>query len=300
MGLIPGASGGNGNGGSNAGAGGNGGDGSGGANGGGASGNGNQGAGNPASAGAASWRDSLPDELKNDSAISTYSDIAQLVKSHIHAQKMIGKDKIPVPGEGASEQDWETVFNKLGRPDSPDKYELKLPEGAPADDPMIKGFKALAHKSGILPKQAQAVMGWMVEANQNAAKAMAAQRDNELQNGIATLKREWGPAFDRELSRAERAVTEFGGQQLHEVLKNEHIPMDVRFALTRAFAKAGAALKEDAFAGGGNGGQMGNTPAEMKAKVEELMATDAYRNANHAGHKTAVDQVSRLFQAMHQ
>jgi len=72
------------------------------------------------------WKDSLPDDLKGEKALESIQDIPGLVKSYVHAQKMIGSDKIPVPNKYATDEDWQAVYSKLGRPESPDAYEFKF------------------------------------------------------------------------------------------------------------------------------------------------------------------------------
>ena len=52
------------------------------------------------------WKDSLPEELKAEKALESIQDIPGLAKSYIHAQKMIGSDKIPVPNKFATDEDW--------------------------------------------------------------------------------------------------------------------------------------------------------------------------------------------------
>ena len=40
----------------------------------------------------ASWRDSLPEELKTNASLEKFSDVSTLAKSYINAESMIGKD----------------------------------------------------------------------------------------------------------------------------------------------------------------------------------------------------------------
>ena len=44
---------------------------------------------------------------------------------------MIGADKVAIPGKYATDEDWSEVYNKLGRPETADLYnlEVNLPEG---------------------------------------------------------------------------------------------------------------------------------------------------------------------------
>ena len=67
----------------------------------------------------------IPDEYKEDKALANFQDMNQFVKSYLHAQKMVGLDKIPVPNKHATEEDWQEVFKRLGAPEKPDQYKLK-------------------------------------------------------------------------------------------------------------------------------------------------------------------------------
>ena len=62
------------------------------------------------------WRESLPEDLKSDPSLLTVKDVPGLAKSYIHAQKMIGADKLAIPGKNASEEEWSAVYEKLGKP----------------------------------------------------------------------------------------------------------------------------------------------------------------------------------------
>ena len=66
------------------------------------------------------WKESLPDDLRDNPSLKSIQDVPGLAKSFIHAQKMVGADKIPVPTEHATKEDWDAVYSKLGRPATPD------------------------------------------------------------------------------------------------------------------------------------------------------------------------------------
>lgn len=62
------------------------------------------------------WRDTLPDELKMDASLLKFNDIPSLAKSYVNAQRLIGADKIALPGEHATDDEWSEVYDRLGRP----------------------------------------------------------------------------------------------------------------------------------------------------------------------------------------
>ena len=67
---------------------------------------------------AADWRASLAEDIKTDKSLASIKDVNSLAKSYIHAQKLVGVEKIPLPNKHATEEDWNVVFDKLGRPKS--------------------------------------------------------------------------------------------------------------------------------------------------------------------------------------
>jgi len=58
--------------------------------------------------------DSLPEDLRNEPSLRLFSDPASLAKSYVHAQRMIGADKIPLPGKSATDDEWRQVYRCAG------------------------------------------------------------------------------------------------------------------------------------------------------------------------------------------
>ena len=71
-----------------------------------------------------SWKDSISEEYRADPNIEKFTEIDALAKSYINATKMIGQDKIAIPNNNSTEDQWDEVYAKLGRPESADKYAL--------------------------------------------------------------------------------------------------------------------------------------------------------------------------------
>jgi len=71
------------------------------------------------------WKASLPDDIKNNSLIHNMDDVETLAKTAIHAQSMVGAEKIAIPGNWANDDDWNGVYTKLGRPEAAEGYDLK-------------------------------------------------------------------------------------------------------------------------------------------------------------------------------
>ena len=70
------------------------------------------------------WRAGLPEEIASHSAIQDISTIEDLAKATINAQKLVGADKIVLPGKEAEASAWDSVYNKLGRPEKAEEYSV--------------------------------------------------------------------------------------------------------------------------------------------------------------------------------
>ena len=68
-----------------------------------------------------SWFDQLSEELKGSKSLAKFKDVNNLAQAYVHAESLIGRDKIPVP---KTDEDWQDVYNRLGRPATPDDYSL--------------------------------------------------------------------------------------------------------------------------------------------------------------------------------
>ena len=72
---------------------------------------------------------------------------------------MIGQDKVAIPNNNSTEEAWNEVYDKLGRPESAEKYNLSFKsEDFPLDEGQIKTFAEQSHKLGLNNKQAQGIL----------------------------------------------------------------------------------------------------------------------------------------------
>jgi hypothetical protein len=201
-----------------------------------------------------------------------------------------------VPGEKAGEDEWNSFFESIGRPQV-DKYELKTPEGKEVNKTFVEKYKEIAHKSGLLPKQAQAIMEHYIAFEENAMKEHAETQKKTLQEAQAGLKREWGEAFDKNVKLAEMAVQESGIEGLGEYLDKTGLNNDPQIA--KLLAKMGSMFGEDKLRGEAAGRFGGQTPAEIQLEIDKLMAQPGYFDSSHATHKSLTGQMEALMKKLH-
>jgi hypothetical protein len=265
------------------------------------------GEGAPAAADPRAW---LPEEFRADPLFKDIADPAALAKSYGHAARMVGMDKgqvlrLPAEGDEAARAE---LFNRLGRPETPDKYEFpELP--APLVDGVEPAARETFHKLGLSAAQARGVME-LYGGQVQAAEAARLARASELEAAVERdLRAEYGEAFDDKLHAANRAIAEFGGKELGKLLTEARMPDGTRMGnhplLVKAFAAAGARLAEPAdLRGGSSGGsaQGALTPAEAQAELAALKGDREFfaarTNPRHADHAKAVARWDRINRAL--
>jgi hypothetical protein len=185
-----------------------------------------------------------------------------VVSSYRELESRLGKALVP-PGDDAKPEDWTAFYAKLGRPEKPEAYEFKLPEGLPENFPYdgksAVEFKTWAHEAGLTPRQAQAVhdkyVGHTAATLQQHAEATA----KAIEEAHGTLVKEWGDptteTYKRNQELANRAIRQQGGSELLGELKrigalgpNGEVMTP---HLAKALAKTGQALYAEDTAFGG-------------------------------------------------
>ncbi len=246
---------------------------------------------------AVDWRSQLPKELQEDANLKTILDVPSLAKSFIHAQRAIGAEKIVIPGKHANDDDWKTVFTKLGLPEKLEDYDVKLDESASVDKDFVAKFKDTAHKAGILPHQAQKLATWFQEVNKASEAEIGQAKEKKAATELAALKAEWGAAYEQNLGRAGQLLREAGDEETLKYLDDTGLGNDTK--LIKFLAKVGEKfLKEDKSVEGGGGFKPKYTPKDAIVEANKIMsdATHPYNKQEHPNHKAAVDEVKELFE----
>lgn len=244
------------------------------------------------------WKDSLPDDLKAEKALESIQDIPGLAKSYIHAQKLVGADKIPVPNKFATDEDWQAVYSKLGRPENPDAYEFNLKENSNIDENALKGFKETAHKNGLLPKQAEAIMNFYNDMTQNYIEDLNSKSEQGRSNAEQALKKEWGAAFDNKVQQASTIANKYINNDFAHLTLSDGTKIGDHPDFIKAFANIANDLGEDKLVAAQGPQYM--TPAEIDKQIASLQQEgSAYWNKNHPGHALAVQEVQDLLALKH-
>ena len=241
------------------------------------------------------WRSQIPEEIRDHKSLAHFTDVGAMAKSLVNAQSMIGADKVAIPGKHATDEDWGEVWRKLGRPDTPDGYELvnEMPEGIEQNDDMLNWFRATAHEIGMTPTQAQKMLG---KYNQFLGTQMGADEGMVEQLRETTeieLKKEYGAAFADRVSNGNAVMQEFGAEGLTELqmadgrLLGDH--PDIIKLMVNVGEFINSKIGEDVLAGTKSSG--GLAPDDARAKLQEIRAPNSpYWDQRHPEHQFYVQE----------
>jgi len=239
------------------------------------------------------FRDLIPENFREEKALDNFNNMEDFVKSYLHAQKLVGADKIPVPNKHATEEDWNEVFKRLGAPSDPNdyKYDFKDQE---MDSGQVQEFNKTAHKLGLLPKQAEGLIKFYNEMNGNIAANQEEAAAQAQLNVETELRKEFGPQFNKRLDQAKRlAVNSLGQDFLENTYLKDGSRLGDNLQVIKAFSDLADKLSEDPIIQGDGSSYM--TAKDIEKEITELTQEgSAYWDKTHINHQKSVDEVLKL------
>ena len=244
------------------------------------------------------WRESLPEDLKSDPSLLTVKDVPGLAKSYIHAQKMIGADKIALPGKNASEEEWSAVYEKLGKPAEAKTYEDDFGD-LPIPEENINDFKEAAHKLGLNQIQFKGLTSWYKDNLKTQVDNMNVDADTKRAESEAELRKEFGKTYDAKLKSSQRVFQTYGDTKFLDVELKDGTKLGNHPTFIKLMSNIADTISEDKIATGEKGSEF-FTPAEAKRKIAELTVPGtAYWNRKDPGHEDAVKEVADMQEMVH-
>jgi hypothetical protein len=189
------------------------------------------------------WDTHIPEDFKSEKTLEkfkTEDGIQNLAKSYMELEKWKGS-AIRLPGDNATEQDVQDFRRKLGIPETPDKYEFKYKEHelVKFNEEQDKTWKALAHKIGLTPKQAQELADFDFDRTVGRIN----DQTRQYKEAEDALRQEFGNGFENVLDRANNVLRTFASEKDMELIK----PFENDVRLVRLLANIGNQMGEHSF-----------------------------------------------------
>jgi hypothetical protein len=264
-----------------------------------------------------SFQDSLSDELKADPSLQDFKDVESLAKSYVSAQRMLG-NSIRIPGEDAGEEardafyeklqevpgvaklpdlddadERNNFYNKLGRPEQADGYKYDIPEGLDTDPDQLGSFSQIAHEIGLTKEQANKLVGFEIQRQQQVNDQYLSARDNAEE----ALREKWGADFDTRLQGAKAARDMYAQQNpaaMEQIINSE---LGNNPVIVELFSQAYVNMQEEGHVGATSNLKYGITPEEALEQIQEIRdnSAHAFHHAEDPGHTAAVEKMKRLY-----
>ena len=251
------------------------------------------------------WHKGLPEDIRSDASLADFKDETEMVsmpvnvaRSFINTKKLVGRDKIPMP---KTDEEWSDTYNRLGRPESADLYDLPVNETLA--EPLkvrlgeqAKVFRVMAHKAGLNAKQATEIFSAFSEVTAADVAQINQNAETEFQNAEVSLRTSYGNSFEGKMVLMNRAMDSLGGQELKELVTATGIARHPAFIKT--FVKVGEMMAEDLGLDKSTG-ELAHTPEALEDERAKLMALPAYIDAKDPAHNATVQKVQRLITQIH-
>jgi hypothetical protein len=241
------------------------------------------------------WKDAISQEYRDDQNIQKFTEIDALAKSYINATKMIGQDKMVIPNNNSTDDQWNEVYEKLGRPESAEKYKLEAKSDVvPMDEGAIKSFAEQSHKLGLNNKQAQGILEFYKNNMEGTAKQAQVDTETAQAQSAQQLRQEWGRDFDAKIKQAGAlAKANINADVLDMQLQNGTRLGD-HPEIIKGFAKIANMMSEDKIIA--TESESVNTVKDLESEIASIMNNRAgpYWNKQHPDHDKLVQQVYTL------
>ena len=242
-----------------------------------------------------SWKDSISEEYRADPNIEKFTEIDALAKSYINATKMIGQDKVAIPNNNSTEDQWNEVYAKLGRPESPDKYEIDAKSDVvPFDEGAIKSFTEQSHRLGLNNKQAQGILKFYKNAMEGTAQQSKIDTETAQAQAEQQLRQEWGRDFEGKVKQAGALAKANINSEVLDMQLQDGTRIGDHPEIIKGFAKIADMMSEDKIVA--TESENVNTVADIESEISTIIndTNGPYWNKGHPDHDKMVQQVYTL------
>ena len=244
---------------------------------------------------AKSWKEAIPEELRNDPNISKFTELESLAKSYVNATRMIGQDKVAIPNNNSTEDQWNEVYDKLGRPESADKYQLDVKSDVvPLDESAVKSFAENAHKLGLNNKQAQGILEFYKNSMEGSAQQNQVDMETAQAQAEQELRKEWGRAYEDNIKKAGAVAKANMDANILDMQLKDGTRLGDHPSIIKGFANIANILSEDKLVS--TESESVSQGIDYSAEISKIVndRDGPYWNKAHPDHDKVVQQVFNL------
>jgi len=208
---------------------------------------------------------------------------------------MIGQDKLVIPTNNSTEDQWNEVYSKLGRPESADKYSLDAKsEIVEMDEGAIKSFAEQSYKLGLNNKQAQGILEYYKNNMEGTAQQSRIDTETAQTQAEQQLRQEWGRDFEGKVKQAGALAKANIDPEVLDMTLSNGTRLGDHPDIIKGFAKIAGMMSEDKILS--TESENVNTTKDIESEISTIMndKNGPYWNRQHPDHDKMVQQVYTL------
>jgi hypothetical protein len=232
------------------------------------------------------WADRLPGELKEYSkTLSKFKSPGQLMSSYASLEREFSKrtnEGVSMPGEDATDEDWQSYAKKIGAP-TRDDYKISKPSDVPDElfnKELVDRTLDIAAKYGLPGKAVEDLVAAYSENLTGMLQEEIQAEQQAVEQVMSTLKSEFGNTLPSQIQKAQRAAIAVGLDVNDPSIGNN-------VSIIKALIRVDEIIAEDTLQIPGMAG--GNTYEEQYNKV---LKSEDYNGKN--GMKKQMEAATKL------
>ena len=216
-----------------------------------------------------------------------FNSVSSLAKSYLNLERMLSKEKMPIPTDNDGDEVWDQAYKAMGRPESPEGYQA--PAGIDPEDKAATD--AIFYDAGLSQRQASKLYGQIAKALEENASNQQEQSTQSVEQAVQSLEADFGPR---------------GGENYQQALDKaqvvaKHLGLDVAKFYTMPGFASRLASQYDTLMGSKIRG-VENTSITSSQSIDEQIhdiqnnPSNPYYTAYRDGDRAAHQKVLKLFE----
>lgn len=224
-------------------------------------------------------------------------DVEGLGRGYMNLEKLLGREKVPVPTGDDDEEGWQRWYAASGRPEKPDDYEFErptLPDEMPYDEDGEKFLRQFAHQNGLNKKQTKNFYEGYAKLQMERHAAYLEHQKTARSEAQMAFQREHGQRYEMALNNAKSVIQRYGDDDFKRRLDETGLGNDP--GMLRMFARIGAEMGGDTKLKGQPTQQVNiadyqKAISEFRGKHEKALS-----NRDHPDNARLVEELYELYQ----
>ena len=242
----------------------------------------------------AKWYDTLPEQFKEKKSITRFDSLEKLLESHENATHLIGKRAQELSAEEIrgflTPEELAAAAQSRGMPETIDQYIVPgVQEDQIPDPTAYKRFKQVAFENGITPQQAEKLIQFSMESNDQSKEQMREAWTGQV---VST----YGKEAHKVLAVADKALDEFGSEAFKKELDVSGLAahpllVDFCYRVGQAMQQHGVPFARDA--------QAATDASSVQSEIKQLLDNPQFYKQWKTGAQRETDQLNALYQKLY-